>query len=95
MFIRVDSNNIVTTDAFDDILGEDSIYVENIPRKIEIEGKICYQIYNPVTGKVENAYEDILLPPVPPAPSPTMEEMQMQTLLNTEYLVIISEITNV
>lgn len=28
-------------------------------------------------------------------PVPTLEEMQMQTLLNTEYLVIISEITTI
>lgn len=27
-------------------------------------------------------------------PQPTLEEMQMQTLLNTEYLVIISELSN-
>jgi len=25
---------------------------------------------------------------------PTLEDMQMQTLLNTEYLVILSEISN-
>lgn len=26
---------------------------------------------------------------------PTIEEMQMQTLLNTEYLVVMSELTNI
>lgn len=28
-------------------------------------------------------------------PGPTLEEMQMQTLLNTEYLVVMSEITSI
>lgn len=32
--------------------------------------------------------------PVLPESQPTLEEMQAQTLLNTEYLVIMSELTN-
>ncbi|NYV67290.1 hypothetical protein HYI36_18625 [Bacillus sp. Gen3] len=33
--------------------------------------------------------------PVPIPETPTLEEMQTQTLLNTEYLVVMSEIENV
>lgn len=32
--------------------------------------------------------------PEPVEPEPSIEEMQAQTLLNTEYLVIMSELTN-
>ena len=33
--------------------------------------------------------------PEPPVePQPTLEEMQMQTLVNTEYLVVMSELSN-
>lgn len=32
--------------------------------------------------------------PEPIEPIPSLEEMQMQTLLNTEYLVVMSEISN-
>jgi len=32
--------------------------------------------------------------PEPISETPTLEEMQMQTLLNTEYLVIMSELSN-
>lgn len=32
--------------------------------------------------------------PIPVVPQPTLEEMQAQTLLNTEYLVVMSELSN-
>lgn len=32
--------------------------------------------------------------PYPVEPQPTLEEMQAQTLLNTEYLVVMSELSN-
>ena len=47
--------------------------------------------YESATGAfTEPDYEPI----EPVEITPTVEEMQMQTLLNTEYLVIMSELTN-
>ncbi|MFE6167006.1 hypothetical protein ACFVP8_03910 [Viridibacillus arvi] len=34
-------------------------------------------------------------PEVPPVEPPTLEEMQAQTLINTEYLVVMSELSNI
>lgn len=45
--------------------------------------------YNPETGEFT---EPIILEPKPIDPRPSLEEMQAQTLLNTEYLVSKSEL---
>jgi len=43
--------------------------------------------YTPTEGSV-------IIPKIAIESTPTLEEMQTQTLLNTEYLVIMSELTN-
>jgi len=43
--------------------------------------------HTPIDGK-------IIIVKAAAEPQPTIEEMQVQTLLNTEYLVIISELSN-
>lgn len=50
-----------------------------------------------VAARVEEKIMDPSeLPPVEVLPpQPTAEEMQAQTLLNTEYLVVMSELTNI
>lgn len=59
----------------------------------------------PVGGEIESEYGEIdqimqedgtfIDPePIPIELIPTLEDMQMQTLLNTEYLVIMSELNN-
>ncbi|MGG0666766.1 hypothetical protein ABE042_22060 [Viridibacillus arvi] len=48
-------------------------------------------LYNRETGLF---YEDKEEPPEPVEPQPTLEELQTQTLLNTEYLVTMSEFSN-
>ena len=58
-----------------------------------------------ITGNTEvqegwtyDATTGIFTEPIAPEPdlpaAPTLEEMQMQTLLNTEYLVVMSELSN-
>ena len=79
-----------------------------MPRYIRIIDCIVDTVRNgvsPIEGEIESEIGEcgqILQPngtfitaePIPIEPQPTLEEMQMQTLLNTEYLVIISELSN-
>lgn len=43
----------------------------------------------------EEVEQVVITPPEPVEPKPTLEELQTQTLLNTEYLVTMSELSNV
>lgn len=50
-------------------------------------------LYDPETGEFsEPVYEEPEPVPIEPR-EPTLEEMQAQTLLNTEFLVVLAEIT--
>ncbi len=57
-------------------------------------------LINDIEVELGNRYDTVTQTFTPPEPEPTpdpqltLEEMQMQTLLNTEYLVVMSELTN-
>jgi len=74
---------------------------------LDIENKVISTREGPsiVNGEIESQvgeFGQIMQPdgsfitpePVLAEPQPTLEEMQTQTLLNTEYLVIMSELTS-
>ena len=58
----------------------------------EVKEGFTYDVENNEFTEAENPTQEP--EPEPIEPQPTIEEIQTQTLLNTEYLVIMSELTN-
>lgn len=57
----------------------------------EVKEGFTYDVENNEFTEAENPTQE---PEPEPETQPTIEEIQTQTLLNTEYLVIMSELTN-
>jgi hypothetical protein len=77
-FIILNNNNKVIAERFGTTI---------LDGEIESDNGAVGQIMQPDGSFVDPE-------PEPVEPLPTLEEMQMQTLLNTEYLVVMSEISN-
>ena len=73
------------------VLGNPSsleVYTLEVSETVRAD-KFCY---TPQDGFYQNPnYTEPVVPPIPP----TLEEIQTQILLNTEYLVVMSELTNI
>lgn len=83
-YAQLDSNNVVKGISLlsGEIVAEDMILINDMDVVLE-------SIYNTETGEFT---APVIPDPTPVEPTPTVEEMQAQTLLNTEYLVSRSEL---
>ncbi|MCS1392964.1 hypothetical protein NXZ77_15410 [Lysinibacillus boronitolerans] len=82
-YAQLDSNNVVKGISLlsGEIVAEDMILINDMD-------VVLYSIYNPETGEFK---APVIPDPTPVEPTPTVEEMQAQTLINTEYLIAMNE----
>lgn len=82
-YAQLDSNNVVKGISLlsGEIVAEDMILINDMDVVLE-------SIYNPETGEFT---APVIPDPTPVEPTPTVEEMQAQTLINTEYLIAMNE----
>ena len=82
-YAQLDSNNVVKGISLlsGEIVAEDMILINDMDVVLE-------SIYNTETGEFT---APVIPDPTPVEPTPTVEEMQAQTLINTEYLIAMNE----
>ncbi|MDP1394755.1 hypothetical protein Q8G28_15325 [Lysinibacillus capsici] len=82
-YAQLDSNNVVKGISLlnGKIAAEDMILINDMDVVLD-------SIYNPETGEFT---APVILEPTPIEAPPTVEEMQAQTLINTEYLIAMNE----
>lgn len=82
-YAQLDSNNVVKGISLlsGEIVAEDMILINDMDVVLD-------SIYNPETGEFT---APVIPDPIPVEPTPTVEEMQAQTLINTEYLIAMNE----
>lgn len=82
-YAQLDSNNVVKGISLlnGKIAAEDMILINDMDVVLD-------SIYNPETGEFT---APVIPEPTPIEAPPTVEEMQAQTLINTEYLIAMNE----
>ncbi len=82
-YAQLDSNNVVKGISLlsGEIVAEDMILINDMDVVLE-------SIYNTETGEFT---APVIPDPTPIEAPPTVEEMQAQTLINTEYLIAMNE----